>query len=431
MINSSMSGRRHRAAHMRGSIARAIVPLLAASLLAGAAEAAPVRVGDDPVLYWNQVLVRGVVADPLSTSRGYAMVDVAIFDAVNATTGMTRPGYLRTPTPGGDTRAATAVAAHDVLVSLNPAQTSTFDADLKASLALVPAGARKTRGIETGAAIAAAMIANRSNDGSAAVVPYTSTGAPGIYVATPPEFAPAYGTGWGQVKPWLLTSGAQFEPPPPPKPDAPDYVTALNEVRMIGSANSRVRTADQTAAALFWATPEATGNAPWTTTAIAIARKRHLSTVELARMFAVLSTATADASIAIMQSKYAYAFWRPVTAIRRGGAGAKPLWSADPSWLPLLDTPPFPSYVSGHSGVTAASALVLGAFLGDRHAFCIPSSLGRRCFKSFDLAARDTANSRLWGGIHYRFDNSAARALGQRIARFEIGSPAFAPSKTR
>ena len=239
------------------------LPLLATTVVltlastAGVAHAT-IMVADDPVLYWNdqaQTLVPG--STPIQ-SRIFAIENIAIHDAVNATVLQRDHFYLGGVTArGGNSRAAASQAAHDVLVALNPTNAAVYNADLAASLALVPDGAAKTRGIATGAAFASAAVASRSADGSTAVVTYTTTGAPGDWRPTPPSFAPASLPQWGNVTPFLLTSGSQFRPGPPPALGSAAYTAAYNEVKVIGSATSATRTADQTAAAKFWASGNA------------------------------------------------------------------------------------------------------------------------------------------------------------------------------
>ncbi len=396
-----------------------------AALVASPA-AAGISVSGDPVLYWNQVLSTGLAGSPTVTSRGFAMVGVALHDSVNATLGHPDVSYLSgVSTPGGDTRAAASVAAHNVLVALNPGKTAEFDAALTASLALVPDGAAKTKGIATGAAIAAATIANRTGDGSAtaAATPYAPSGLPGRWAPTPPGNGPAALPGWGAVDPWLLDSGDQFRPGPPPAIGSAAYAAAYNEVMAIGSATSATRSADQTASAQFWA--GAAGTGPWIQAGLDVAQAAGLSTLENARLFATLSTAIADVAIATWDSKYAYDYWRPVTGIRNGDLDGNDATIADAAWNPLIVTPAFPSYFSAHAAVAGAASTILGSFLGDGHAFCLTASGATRCFSGYDQAATDAANSRLWGGIHWSFDNTTGLTTGRAVANYALASKTF------
>lgn len=402
-----------------------LAPFAFATILSAGPAQAAVTVGSDSVLYWNQVLSTGLAGSPTVTSRGFAMVSVAIHDAANATSGNVDRGYFgNIATPGGDTRAAVAVAARNVLVALNPAKTAEFDAALAASLALVPDGAGKTNGMATGALIAAAALAGRAADGSTAVVPYTPSGLPGRWAPTPPGNVPASLPQWGSVTPWLLASGNQFRAGPPPAIDSAEYATALNEVKDIGALNSATRTADQTAAAVFW--EGASGTGPWVQAAINAVEAKGLSTMDNARLFALLSTSTADAAIATWDTKYTYDFWRPVTAIRNADLDGNAATIQDPNWTSRIVAPPHPSYLSAHSAVAGTASGVLQGLLGDSGNFCMTVAGNTRCWDSYALAATDAANSRLWGGIHFRFDNEAGLTLGGKISTLALASNPFA-----
>ncbi|HEX7947909.1 MAG TPA: PEPxxWA-CTERM sorting domain-containing protein, partial [Phenylobacterium sp.] len=234
---------------------------------------------------------------------------------------------------------------------------------------------------------------------------------------------PAALPGWGAVDPWLLNSGDQFRPGPPPAIGSVAYAAAYNEVMAVGSATSATRTADQTASAQFWAAASGTG--PWIQAGLDVAQTAGLSTLENARLFATLSTAIADVAIATWDSKYAYDYWRPVTGIRNGDLDGNDATVADPSWNPLIVTPAFPSYFSAHAAVAGAASTILGSFLGDGHSFCLMASGATRCFSGYEQAATDAANSRLWGGIHWSFDNATGLATGRAVANYALASKAF------
>ncbi len=402
---------------------------LAAALLLGTAlpaAAAPVPVSGDPVLYWNQLLVQTLFGPPEPTGRAYAIVDTAIHDAVNATVGYKNRNYLgHLVSAGGDTRAAASVAAHNALVALDPGNAATYDAALTASLALVPNGTAKTKGIATGGAYAAAALANRASDGSFANVPYTPTGLPGHWAPTPPIFIPAVDSQWGASTPWLLASGDQFRPGPPPALTSAEYTAAFNASKEIGSATSGSRTADQTFSANFWAAD--TGGAPWAQAAIAGSQAQGLTTLQNAQLFARLSVAQADAIISVFNTKYYHDFWRPVTAIQLADTDGNPATDADPAWQPLLFTPPFPSYTSAHAENAGAAAAILNSVFGTSTGFCLTDVVGDRCWSSYDAAALDAANSRIWGGIHWSFDGSAGLTSGYDVGRYALAQGAFAP----
>ncbi len=396
------------------------------ALLAAAAPAqAEVPVSGDPALYWNQVLAKGLPGGPVVSSRGFAMVSSAIHDAVNATsTGQTdyalMPGVV---TPGGDTRAATAVAAHSLLMQLNPAGAATYNAALADSLALVPDGVAKTNGIATGAAISTAMTAFRAGDGAGAPSTYAPTGGLGDWVPTPPGNLPAAVPSWANVDPWLMSSPDAYRPGPPPNIGSAEYAAAYNEVMAIGSATSGLRTADQSASADFWVA--AAGASPWLQAGLGAVEGDGLSTLENARLFALIATAVADSVIGIWDAKYEYDYWRPVTGIQNGDLDGNAGTVGDPGWTPFEVTPNHPSYISGHSGIAGAAATVLAGLLGDSQSFCLTASAMTRCWDSYSGAAQDAADSRLWGGIHWRFDNEAGLALGQQVGANALASLTF------
>lgn len=401
--------------------ATTVLALATAFAWAGPASAA-ISVDDDPVLYWNDLVVKTFGGSPLTQSRTVAMVNTAMYDAVNRTYNGAGHYYNQNVTaPGGNVRAAASVAAHDVLVSVDPSHASTYDAALASSLALVGAGTAKENGKATGAAYAAAMLTNRLNDGSAAVVPYVPGTLPGQWRPTPPGFAPAAGPQWADVKPFLITSVDQFRAAPPPALTSAQYTAAFNEVKEIGALNSATRTADQTASALFWDT---SNGMAWIRIGVDIMADDGMSTLDNARVMAKLSTAIADSFISVWDTKYEYNFWRPVTAIREGDTDGNDATLADPNWSPLFATPPHPSYSSAHSIQSAAAAAVLLDLVPDQ-AFCNTIGPDTRCFTGIAQAALDAANSRLWGGIHWRFDNEAGLAAGDEIGRWALAQSAF------
>jgi hypothetical protein len=189
----------------------------------------------------------------------------------------------------------------------------------------------------------------------------------------------------------------------------------------IGSATSATRTADQTAAALFWA--GTTGVTEWVQAGVSVAEGANLSTIENARLFALMNVAVADTLIGVWDSKYEYDLWRPYTAIHTDDGN--PLTTMDASWTSLINAPPYPGYAGGLSGVAGASSTILAALLGDDHDFCMTAGGTTRCFTSFTDAALEGATSRLWGGIHFRFDNEAGLLLGQQVGDYALSTDAF------
>lgn len=412
---------------MRSTSMRALGATVAVGALLGVAgpATAETSVSGDPALYWNQVLSKGLPGGAVVSSRGFAMVTAAIHDAVNATT-TGRGNYAFNPgvtTQGGDTRAATAVAARDLLVQLNPAGAATYNAALTESLALVPDGAAKTKGIATGSAIASAMMTSRANDGSTAVVPYTPGSGIGEWRPTPSGNLPVAAPQWAQVDPWLMGSPDTFRPDAPPNIGSFAYAAAYIEVMEIGSATSATRTADQSAAASFWVA--AAGASPWLQAGLDAVEDDGLSTLENARLFALIATSVADSVIGIWDAKFEYDYWRPITGIHNGDLDGNALTLGDAGWNPFIVTPNHQSYVSGHSGIAGAASTVLAGVLGDEENVCMTAGGATRCWSSFSSAAQEAANSRLWGGIHWRFDNDAGLALGQQVGAYALASRSF------
>jgi len=379
----------------------------------------------DVITDWSSVLldtIRISGTNPPRASRAIAMVEVAMFEAVNGIDGTYERYHVTgNPARGASAVAAAASAAHAVLSSLYPARISVFDAQLAASLSGIPTIPLE-RGIAWGHTCASDMLALRSNDNSTLVVPYTPLDGAGYWIPTPPAFLPALLPNWPLVTPFSMTSGAQFRAPAPPAPASSEYATAFEEILAVGRSDSATRTADQTQIALFWADGGGTVTPPghWiqVATSVAAAQQNKLSTN--ARLFALLGLGLADAAISAWDSKYAYSYCRPVTGIRAADADDNPATIQDATWTPLIVTPPFPSYTSGHSTFSAAAAGILArVYHTDDIAFSATAEglTGvTRSFSSFSAAAAEAGQSRIYGGIHWQFDNQAALQAGAQLA---------------
>lgn len=396
--------------------------------MAHSAEAAPIAVDGDPVLYWAEQMVSSQGPNRLADSRSIAILSVALHDAVSASMGHVNHEFTQgLATQRGDTRAAAAQAAHDVLTALYPAKAAQYAAARTEQLALIPDGAAKTKGLATGATVAAAVLALRAGDGSTAIQPYTPTGEVGHWAPTGPAFAPFAGTQWGAVTPWLMDSGDAFRPVPPPALDSAEYAASFNEVKELGSATSATRTADQTAAAQFWATSP--GN-PMLRLAIQLAEGNSLSTIENARLLGILATSIADAGIATWDAKLHYDFWRPETAIQQADLDGNDATVADPNWAPLIANPPYPGYTSGLAGIMGSGALVLAELFGDETNICLTHGTNPaldRCWADFDALLAEMAANRIWAGIHFDFDMTAAFELSGAVVANVFASDVFDP----
>lgn len=282
---------------------------------------------------------------PVST-RSTAIVQAAVFDAVNGIEPRYTPIHVwRTGPRNASKRAAAVQAAYAILIRLYPAQSGALDQQRSASLMGISRGwgaeysESIQTGIEWGQTVADAIWAWRSNDGFAqSLPPFTGGTAPGEWRPTPPAFAPGLTPQLAHVTPWVMQSPSQFRPPAPPALDSAEYTADFNEIKAMGSSASTSRTADETDAALFW-NP---GNPPdfWDPVAVSLAAKHHFNLLQTAHLLAHVNLAMSDAMIGCWDAKYTYVSWRPITAIQLAGTDGNPDTAADPTWTPLLVTPP-------------------------------------------------------------------------------------------
>lgn len=393
----------------------------ATAVLAGLAAGARA----DEVTYWNSVLldsVRATSMAPPRASRAMAMVQGAVYDAVNAVDRTHRPLRADLLAPAGTSReAAAACAAHRVMVQLFPSRQAELDSLLANRLALIPAGPARDNGLAVGDAAASAMISWRSGDGSAHTpAPWTGNADIGQWRPTA-NGLPGALPHWGSVTPFVIQNGSQFRAPAAPALGSAEYAAAYNEVKTLGAADSPVRTAEQTDIAHFWAANAGTVTPPgmWNQIAQVIGAQRGNTISENARMFAMVGVAVADAAITSWDTKYTHNFWRPETGIRMGEFDGAALTEGDASWRPLLVTPNHPSLTSGHSTFSSAAAAALAAFLGtDSFAFTLTSEGITRSFTSLSGAAAEAGQSRIYGGIHWQFDNQHGLAAGASVGRY-------------
>ncbi len=386
----------------------------------------------DVVIDWNVTAlnaIRTAKSNPPLAARNLAVMHLAVFSAVNAFD----PRYAayegiqaRAPR-GGSMSAAAAGAAHEVLSRLYPALAATFDATLAECLATIPNVAGRNRGEAFGRQVAESILALRAGDGSDAFVDAPPATQPGMWAPTPPAFGKPVGLNFAFVTPFAINSPSQFRPAPPPSLESAEYAAAYNEVKSVGVLDSTTRTADQTAYSHFWADlPGRTFTPPghWNQIAQHAAMSQRLGLRAEARLFALLNIALADAGISCWETKNYYDFWRPVTAIRQGDTDANDQTESDPTWTPQWDSPAFSSYTSGHATFSAAAATVLEAAFGADFAFWDTGDprerLEPRRFTSFRQAAVEAADSRMYGGIHFRFDNETGLEAGTEIGQYVL-----------
>jgi hypothetical protein len=422
--------------------------------------------------------VFGEQLGPGRSGRAMAIVHIAIFDALNAAVGGYR-GYtgLRHVDTDPSLRATIAQAAHDTLVALFPSQAASFDAALDRDLASVRDLRARREGVRLGRRAAAAILAQRASDGSQHAElrmdsDYVPNAAPGIWRQDPISQIPlAVGARWGEVTPFVLASPDQFRVPPPPDMTSPEYAAAYEEVKALGGdgiVTPTQRTDEQTEIGIYWAydgTPSLC--APprlYNQIAVQIADQMGSDLMQTARLLALVNTAMADAGIAIWESKYHYAFWRPVTGIREAEPGTGPSGLGDgnpdtvgdPTFSPLGApasnfqgpnfTPPFPAYPSGHAGFGGALFQTLRRFYRkDRVAFTFVSDefngttldnrgivrpLIPRRFTSFSEAEEENGQSRIYLGIHWSFDKTEGIVQGRNVADY-VFEHAFRPVRRR
>ena len=385
--------------------------------------------GTDSVIDWNANLLNAVRIDrtaPPLASRNMAMVHTAIYDAVNAISKTYQVYHVDTVAPAdASAEAAVAAAAHRVLVELYPKQKVTFDAELAFSLAEIPDGTAEDSGVALGEFVAEQILDWRSNDGSNTVVAYNPGTQPGEWQPTPTDYAGAVLPQWPSVTPFALTSGSQFRPDGTFALNSAEYTADFNQVKELGRFDSTTRTAEQTEIAKFWADGGGTYTPPghWNQIAEQTAVSQGNTLLENARLFALLNIGLADAGIAAWDAKYTYNSWRPITAIRQADTDGNPNTISDPTWKPLIVTPPFPEYISGHSTFSGAADAVLTSFFGNNLSFTT-NSIGlsgvNRSFNNFTAAASEAGISRIYGGIHFLKANEDGLKTGRDVGSYVV-----------
>ena len=380
------------------------------------------------VIEWNQILEGVLPAGGLTPPRHYAMVHIAMFDAINSITRTHRPYRTSVWAPwGASAEVAAAQAARDVIVAQFPTAQASADAALQARVASV--GERQaTSAIQVGKAVAAAILAWRQDDGWTVTPPaYVLPNFPGLYQPTPPGFVAAGFRQFEHTKPFALLTSTQYLPAAPPTVTSERYAADFEEVKSIGSATSSVRTAEQTQTAQLFAsvTSRTVHWALWNHVARDTARSNAMSLIETARLYALLNVSIHDGLQSSHTGKFIYGMWRPVTAIRRADEDMNSLTIADPSWTPLLGTPTYPSHPGNQACVGASAARALALAHGtDDVAFTAvwQGNTGNpdvsRPYSRFSQLAEDQANSRIYGGIHFRFESIASQQACPKVAEY-------------
>jgi hypothetical protein len=440
-----------RAGNIRhAQVAAAMTVLL--SLAAGGWTPAAAS-GPNIVAQWNKIAEDTVVGSGAFQIEGFVYMSytqTAVYDALVGIDGTYAPFGPPITAPAGASREAAVVeAAYETLVAYIPSAAGPLGTARMGSLGAIADGQAKTDGIAVGHQAAQDIMALRLGDGRQTPIGSTSTfptkaPGPGVWRLTPPYLAPQ--TPWaGSMKPFVLSRPDRFLPPPPPSLSSAEWVADVNEIKAVGQDTSTQRTAAQTATAKFWT---ANANRQDNRLVRDIADALSLGLLDTARLAAMVNVTDADSGIAVLNAKYHYLFWRPVTAIdptsvTADGFGPVPGFddgnaatAEQAGWRPLIVTPNHPEYPAAHGTISSSLAEVLVQFLGtnkidvDIHGFDANGAAGNLdAVHHFDKAnqlRKEIIGARLWAGLHYRFSSEAGIDLGRSVAKYDL-KHAFQP----
>jgi PAP2 superfamily/Vanadium chloroperoxidase N-terminal domain len=389
-------------------------PLVACACLASSACA-------DVIADWDEKGVAVVTPrlSPAATERAMAMVHVAMFDAVNSIERRYRPYLVQMQAAKTTSKeASAAAAAAAVLAGLFPDVAAEMKATLGSYLATVPESESKSDAIKLGEAVAARVLEARSKDGSTAPDDYRPRTSPGVYVPTQPVVLPM----WPRVTPFVMDSGSQFRPGPPIALKSEQWAKDYNEIKDYGGSTSAKRSPAQTEQGRFWFITGAQAVHPL---ARQLAASREMSVIDCARFMALVSMAANDAYIAVLDAKFHYEFWRPITAIRNGDKDDNPSTERDAAWQPLGATPMHPEYPCAHCIGSATFAAVAESVLGTadvgEFSMTSPTAPGAtHRWTNLWAYANEVAEARIWAGFHYRFSTRVGQDMGRRIGRYVV-----------
>jgi hypothetical protein len=393
------------------------------SLIIGGALLMSAGAAADSITEWNErALACTTTAKlfPYPASRAIAMVHVAMFDAANSIEHRYSAYKVQVSAPPGSSAEAAAIAAaHSVLLKLFPDQSAELDAAYAASMARIPDDG-KAGGVEVGEKVAAEIVSLRANDGADAPNQYRPVTAPGVYVMT----VLPIGSNWPGVKPWLMKSGSQFRPGPPPKLTSQVWARDYNEIKDVGGKKSTVRTAAQTEMGRFW---QMAGPGSWAPIGRQLAATPGRTLLQNARLFALTEMAAADSQIAVLDAKYTYNFWRPITAIRNGDIDGNDQTTRVADWEPLIDTPLHPEYPCAHCINSMAVAAVLESEFGNgpipvltMTSSTLPGVVHQ--WSSIKEWTDEVAAARIYGGLHYRNSTVVGQEMGRKIGELAVSS---------
>jgi len=410
-----------------GSVSRSVLRGLAILLVTGLISGPSTAGADDIVLRWNEIAAQtATVTSPFNQARVGAIVQLAVFEAVNAITGEYKP-YLNPATvapPGASVDAAVTIAAHKVMTTYFPAAAAALDAARNADLGAIPDGPAKTDGIAVGMAAANAMIALRAADGSAPLVAITPTStAAGNYRVTS-GCAAAMFYNWQTVTPFGIANASDFLLDPPPSLASNRYARDFAEVKTVGASTSADRPADVADVVRLYAASSPSFALSMATRQIAAQKRTSLS--ENARALALINMAISDSLVASFLNKYHYNVWRPETGIRNGAADGNGKTDGDPAFATFIPTPCFPSYPSNHaSGSNGGLEAMRRLFGAAGHHITItnnvpalgslPAMVITKSYTQLKEIGDDVDDARVYGGIHWRYDQDAGNVLGRAI----------------
>ncbi|HKZ04230.1 MAG TPA: vanadium-dependent haloperoxidase [Methylomirabilota bacterium] len=358
---------------------------------------------------------------PYTAYRMMALVHAAMFDAVNSIERRHRPYLVQLPAdPATSKEAAAASAAAAVLATIDAKTAGQMKAALAEYLTSIPDGTAKAEGATLGETVAARVLAARVNDGADAPDDYRMRTTPGTYVPTPIMRGPM----WPRVKPFAMASASQFRPRPPIALESPEWAADFNELKNYGGQRITKRTAQQTETARFWLVAGPVAYHPFLRQLV-IARQ--MDVVESARFMALAAIAINDALIAVLDAKYHYNFWRPVTAIRNGDIDRNPTTEGEPTWQPIADTPMHPEYPCAHCSLSGSLAGVIKTLFGTdaipEIAVTSPTAPGvTHRWTSMADFTQEVANARIWAGFHYRFSTRVGTEMGRQIGEYVVKS---------
>src|SRR5215470_1254694 len=396
--------------------------LIVAAAMIGATPCAFANVITD----WDEKAIAAVApmsslggTNPYLAQRMMALVHVAMFDAVNSIERRYRPYLVQLPAAATTSKeAAAAAAAATIMATIDPKATDKMKVEMETYLASIPESAAKLDGIKLGEAVAAKVLEARANDGSDAPDAYRPRTAPGVYVPT----AITISSMWPDMKPFVMSKGSQFRPKPPIALESKEWATDYNELKDYGGQNSAKRTVQQTETARFWLVGPPVAYHPF---ARQLVIAKQMSVIDSARFMALVAVGITDSIIAVLDAKYHYNFWRPITAIRNGDNDRNPATEREATWQPIANTPMHPEYPCAHCIQSGSVAGVVKAVFGTMDipeiSIASPTAPGvTHRWSNMTEFTDEVANARIWAGFHYRFSTRVGTEMGLRIGEYVV-----------